>query len=93
VVDTPRSMETPLKALFDRLLSAQIYVPTRDPEDFELIADTLNNHPRIDGRDIGIVFNAYNLKTGTAVLFGNQAARALFAQGKGHTSCDTVVRG
>jgi hypothetical protein len=78
----PGSSETPLKALLDRLLPAQIYVPTRDPTDFKTIADTLNNHARIGDKEIGVVFNAYNLKTGKAALFGNAKARALWPKTK-----------
>ena len=78
----PRATESPMKALLDRLLPAQVYVPTRDPADFEMIADTLNNHARIGDKDIGVVFNAYNLKTGTAALFGNRKALDLWPEAK-----------
>jgi hypothetical protein len=77
-----RSTENPLEALLDRLLPAQVYVPTRDPADFELIADTLNNNARIHDKAVGVVFNAYNLKSGTAALFGNDQARRLWPKEK-----------
>ena len=48
-----RSTETPMKALLDRLLPAQVYVPTRDLADFDSIAYTLNNRAKIGGREIG----------------------------------------
>jgi hypothetical protein len=50
--------ETPLGSLFDRLLPAQVYVPTRDPADFANMADVFNAC-----EDMGIVFNAYNFTT------------------------------
>jgi hypothetical protein len=78
----PSSEKNPFEALFDRLLPAQMYVPTRGPADFETIARALNNATGGDGREIGIVFNAYNLKTGQAVLFGNDKARRLWPREK-----------
>ena len=69
----PRPNESPVEAILNRLAPAQVYVPTRDPADFDTIAETLNN-AEIDGKKVGIVFNAYNLKTGQAVLFGNAEA-------------------
>ena len=62
-----------VEAFFDRLLPAQLYVPTRPAADFSKIAKVFN-----DERDMGIVFNAYNLKTGRAVLFGNLRAHNLW---------------
>jgi hypothetical protein len=71
---TPPPLEgNPLEALFNRLFPAQLYVPTRPAADFSNIAKVFN-----DNRDIGIVFNAYNLRTGQAVLFGNDKARSLW---------------
>jgi hypothetical protein len=61
----------------NRLFPAQLYVPTRPASDFSTIADVFNN-ARIEDRDIGIVFNAYNLRTGQAVLYGNDKARGLW---------------
>ena len=74
----PPPKRHPLDALFDRLLPAQVYVPTRSASAFAEIADVCNNHARVNGRDIGVVFNAYNLQTGEAVLFGNDKARSLW---------------
>jgi hypothetical protein len=67
----------PFEALFNRLFPAQLYVPTRPAADFSNIAKIFN-----DNRYIGIVFNAYNLKTGQAVLFGNDKARSLWPSEK-----------
>ncbi|HEY0182036.1 MAG TPA: hypothetical protein VGC09_04440 [Rhodopila sp.] len=78
----PRRNETTFEALLDRLVPAQVYVPTRDAAEFETIADTLNNHARLADRDIGVVFDTYNLQTGTAVLFGNEQARRLWPKAK-----------
>jgi len=72
---TPPQGNSLLEALFNRLLPAQLYVPTRDPADFATIARVFNNEANIDGHKIGVVFNAYNLKTGKAVLYGNDEAR------------------
>jgi hypothetical protein len=74
----PSTKRHPLYALYDRLLPAQIYVPTRSAADFADMADVFNNKARIGDRDIGVVFNAYNLQTGEAVLFGNDKARHLW---------------
>jgi hypothetical protein len=77
---TPPSLKgNLLQAFFDRLLPAQLYVPTRPAADFSKIAKVFN-----DTSDIGIVFNAYNLKTGRAVLFGNLKAQA-FGRAKNPT--------
>lgn len=74
----PSPKQHPIAALFDRLLPAQVYVPTRSAAEFADIADAFNR-ARIKNREIGIVFNAYNLETGQAVLFGNDKARSLWA--------------
>jgi hypothetical protein len=63
----------PLEALFNRLLPAQLYVPTRRPKDFEAMAKTLNE-AKVGDTEIGIVFDAYDIETGAAVLFGNDVA-------------------
>ena len=78
----PPFKENPLEALFDRLLPAQLYVPTRDPAAFSAIAHVFNSEAKLHGHEIGIVFNAYNLKTGQAVLFGNDKARSLWPRQK-----------
>jgi len=64
---------TSIKDWFNRLLPAQVYVPTRDAADFATIAQVFN-----DCRDIGIVFNAYNLSSGEGVLYGNARAKELW---------------
>jgi hypothetical protein len=66
------------ETLCNRLFPAQLYVPTRPQSDFATIADVFNNAARIGDRDIGIVFNAYDLKSGQAVLYGNDKARRLW---------------
>jgi hypothetical protein len=68
----------PLYAFYDRLLPAQIYVPTRADADFVAMADVFNNQARVDGHDIGIVFNAYDLEKGEAILYGNDKARGMW---------------
>jgi hypothetical protein len=78
----PPFNEDPLRTLFNRLLPAQLYVPTRPAADFAAIADVFNNRARIGHHEIGVVFNAYNLKTGEAVLFGNDQARRQWPQQK-----------
>jgi hypothetical protein len=69
----PSSMKDMFDSFFNRLLPAQVYVPTRDAADFANIARVFNVC-----RDIGIVFNAYNLSSGEAVLYGNAKARELW---------------
>ena len=66
------------EALFNRLVPAQLYVPTRKPADYANIARVFNHEARINDREIGVVFNAYNLSTGEAVLYGNDEARRLW---------------
>lgn len=75
---TPPSLKgNPLEAFFNRLFPAQLYVPTLPAADFSNIAKVFN-----ENREIGIVFNAYNLKTGQAVLFGNLTAQSLWPSEK-----------
>ena len=78
----PPAKRHPLQVVFDRLLPAQLYVPTRPAADFATIADVFNNKARIGDQEIGVVFNAYNLQTGEAVLFGNDKARRLWPDQK-----------
>ena len=59
-----------------------IVLNLRTPADFDNIARVLNAATGSDGREIGVVFNAYNLKTGQAVLFGNDKARRLWPREK-----------
>ncbi len=75
-----------VEAFFDRLLPAQLYVPTRPAADFSKIAKVFN-----DERDMGIVFNAYNLKTGRAVLFGNLRAHNLWPRKKSNKAATRSV--
>ncbi len=66
------------QALLNRILPAQLYVPTRGPEVFQTIADVFNGkipNVRFPGHRTGVVFNAYNLATGHGVLYGNERAR------------------
>jgi hypothetical protein len=74
----PSPKQHPLEMLLNRVLPAQVYVPTRNASNFAEIADVFNNRARQNHQEIGIVFNAYNLKTGEAVLFGNDRARSLW---------------
>ena len=66
-----------LEEFFDRAFPAQLYVPTRPAADFSNIAKVFN-----DKDDMGIVVNAYNLKTGRPVLFGNPKAHKLWTPQK-----------
>jgi hypothetical protein len=75
-----------LEAFFDRLLPAQLYVPTRPAADFSKIAKVFN-----DTSDMGIVFNAYNLKAGRAVLFGNLKAQSLWPAEKSNKAATRSV--
>jgi hypothetical protein len=59
----------------DRFLPAQEYVSTRDEAFFREVAQTFNERARIGTSEIGIVFNAYDLSTGHAVLYGNRRAQ------------------
>lgn len=56
------------KELFDRMLPAQIYTPTRRPQDFAAMADVFNEST------IPIVFNAFAISSGRELLFCNPAA-------------------
>ncbi len=58
-----------------RLFPAQEYVPLRSAAYLNGIADLLDTAP------FGVVFNAYDPKTGTGALFGNAAARPLWSDG------------
>jgi hypothetical protein len=65
----PNLHESAFKTMADRLLPAQEYVPERSEADFQTLADIFN------ASAIGIVFNAYEPKTGAGFLYGNDAAR------------------
>jgi hypothetical protein len=56
-----------------RLFPAQEYVPLRSDSYLSGIADLLNAAP------FGVVFNAYDPRQGTGVLFGNAAASPLWS--------------
>jgi hypothetical protein len=84
---TPPSLKGNLvEAFINRLLPAQLYVPTRPAADFSKIAKVFN-----DKDDMGIVFNAYNLKTGQAVLFGNPRAQSLWPSEKSNKAATRSV--
>jgi hypothetical protein len=55
----------------DRFLPAQLYKPTRTAEYIDGLVHTFSQST------IGVVFNAYDPKTGKGVLYGNDAARLL----------------
>jgi hypothetical protein len=84
-------LEHPFRSLFDRLYPAEVYVPTRKPEAFAEFADAFNNKAKIRGQRIGVVFNAYNLRTGQAVLFGNDRARDLWEDKKAIPTAASAV--
>src|SRR5215467_13352437 len=73
----PMLMDSFVDMLADRLLPAQEYVTTRKDGFFEEVARTFNEHARIGKSEIGILFNAYDLSNGQAVLYGNERARHL----------------
>ncbi len=66
----PTSMESLSAALFP----AQKYAPARSADYVQEMAEILN------ASRIGIVFNAYEPKSGDGKLFGNAAARALLSR-------------
>lgn len=72
----PDWRDGPFNVLADRLLPAQQYVPVRSEADFAQAAATLN------GTSIGVVFNTYDPESGTGLLYGNDAARALLPSEK-----------
>jgi hypothetical protein len=73
----PPFHEPALESLLDRVAPAEVYVPTRPSEDYQAIARVFN-----ETSDMGIVFNAYNFKTGEAVLYGNAKAQDNWPQQK-----------
>ena len=78
---TPPAEKDPQHILLNRILPAQLYVPTRGPEVFETIAKVFNGeipNKRFPDHRIGVVFNAYDLRTGHGVLYGNERARELW---------------
>jgi hypothetical protein len=75
----PPSHESALETLLDRVAPAEVYVPTRKSEDYETIARLFN-----ETSGMGIVFNAYNFKTGEAVLYGNAEAHHNWPPQKKH---------
>jgi hypothetical protein len=60
----------PLRDLFDRLLPAQVYQPTRPESFFTQLAAGLS------GASVPIMCNAYALDSGRELVFCNQAAFA-----------------
>lgn len=81
----PARHDSPLETLLNRLFPAQLYKPTRPRSDFAKIADAFN------ASKIGIVFNAYNRKTGQSVLYGNEPARPLWDPQRAIPSATTSV--
>jgi hypothetical protein len=72
----------PFRSFFDRVLPAEIYLPTRTQTEFAEMADAFNTKAYKNGEPVGVVFNAYNLETGEGVLFGNDHARKIWAPKK-----------
>jgi len=87
----PHPQENPLETLFNRLLPAQVYVPTRNAAAFSEIAEssTAGRSSRIVRS--GLSSNAYDLRTGQAVLFGNDAARKTLACAKSNPRASKSV--
>ena len=75
-----------LEKFFNRAFPAQLYVPTRPAADFSNIAKVFN-----DTDNMGIVFNAHNLKTGQAVLFGNPKAHEFWPPEKSNKAATRSV--
>lgn len=67
------------KTLLDRLYPAQMYVPTRPPEDFSHIAHVMNHS------DTPVVFNSFHPKSGMGYLHINDAACAFLKAKYGET--------
>lgn len=67
----PSASDSAVDIIADRMLPAQQYVSARPDSFFIDIADTFN------AAKIGVVFNAYDLKTGEGVLYGNKTAQGL----------------
>jgi len=57
-----------------RFLPAQLYEPTRTAEFIDGLVATFNG-ASIEGKKIGILFNAYDPSSGKGVLYGNNEAR------------------
>ena len=72
----PDPNDSLVSILADRFLPAQGYVPDRTDAFFAATADTLNR-AEIGGQAVGILFNAYELESGTGILYGNERAREL----------------
>jgi hypothetical protein len=60
----------------NRFLPAQLYEPTRTDAFMDELVETFNE-ASIEGKRVGIVFNAYDPSLGTGVLYGNDQARDL----------------
>jgi hypothetical protein len=67
------------RELFNRLLPAQIYRPTRPAADFAAMAKAFNDSTT------PIVFNAYDISAGQELLFGNEAAQRFLGMGEDET--------
>lgn len=68
--EPPAFTDSVVEIFADRFLPAQVYVPARPDTVIDEVVRTFNESR------IGVVFNAYDLKSGRGVLFGNDAARA-----------------
>jgi hypothetical protein len=56
----------------DRFLPAQLYAPDRPDAVIDKVVETFN------ASDVGVVFNAYDPRSGLGILYGNDAARGRF---------------
>ena len=68
----------------DRLLPAQTWVPTRSPEYFKFVADTLANS------EVVVMFNAFCPPTGQEILFINAAGCAALGVNWHDQTPDTI---
>lgn len=72
----PALSDSAFDVLADRLWPAQQFVPLRTEAYLDEVVESFN--VTAQERGIGVVFNAYNLKTGKAALFGNPIGQDLW---------------
>lgn len=77
LLQPPAFTDSLIDMVADRWLPAQQYVPARSDQELADVAERLNHHARIGGKEIGVIFNAYDPVSGEGVLYGNDTARAM----------------
>src|SRR3954469_806713 len=73
----PAPTDSLVDIVADRALPAQQYVPARPSQFFEELALTFNERAQIGGKQIGVLFNAYDPSRGRSILYGNERAQEL----------------